>query len=721
MKRPTAILKKAPSEFPWLLLSALALAVVIYFSLSDWWQVRSANTHAEVREQSLGKLRDMYSILQEADASQRGYLLTGNETYLQPFLAARQEMPSRMPAISALADTSAAQRARITELHNLVQLAFSKMEETVAVRKQSGLSAAIALIQTDTGQLLMEQIRRLVENIEIEEDAALAEASRSIERRAAIAGIASTVAVLLGLILLIVAISRIQRERTAAMEANQAKSRFLANMSHELRTPLNAIIGYSEMLQEEAGENSRATLLPDLGRIRTAGHHLLDLINSILDLSKIEAGKMELYFETFSIRELVEQIESLTKPLAEQNANELLIDCPAGIGAMYADRTKVRQALFNLLSNAAKFTDKGKVSLQVRRNPQTPEEITFIVKDTGVGMTPEQLNRLFQPFTQADASITRRFGGTGLGLAITQRFCELMNGKLSVQSTAGLGSEFTMVLPAGLSKQLDTSPPRTDAVSNRKTIVLAIDDDSGVHDLLRRFLAKYGFHVESAFSGEEGIQLARKLLPDAITLDVLMKGTDGWTVLRTLKGDRQLSGIPVIMLSVLDSRNQGFLLGATEYLSKPIDRARLLEILMRYRRQNAHSTALVVEDDFDSRRILTNGLTAEGWNVEEAENGVVALEHLDQHRPDLILLDLMMPRMDGFEFLVHLREKAENQKIPVVVLTAKEITPQDRERMDGEVSKVIQKGSLTVDELMAELGRVLASHIREARSGTAQA
>ena len=549
-------MKKAPSEFPWLLLSALALVVVIYFSLSDWWQVRSANTHAEVREQSLGKLRDMYSILQEAEASQRGYLLTGNETYLQPFLAAQQEIPSRMPAVSALANTSAAQRTRITELHNLIQLAFSKMEETVAVRKQRGLNAAIALIQTDTGRLLMEQIRRVVENIEIEEDGALAEASRSIERRAAIGGIASTVAVLLGLILLIVAISRIQRERTAAMEANQAKSRFLANMSHELRTPLNAIIGYSEMLQEEAGENSQATLLPDLGRIRTAGHHLLDLINSILDLSKIEAGKMELYLETFSIRELVEEIEFVTKPLAEQNGNELLIDCPAGIGAMYADRTKVRQALFNLLSNAAKFTDKGKVSLQVRRNPQTPE-ITFIVKDTGVGMTPEQLNRLFQPFTQADASITRRFGGTGLGLAITQRFCELMDGKLSVQSTAGLGTEFTMMLPAGVSKQLDTCPPRTDAVSNRKTIVLAIDDDSGVHDLLRRFLAKYGFRVESAFSGEEGIQLARKLLPDAITLDVLMKGTDGWTVLRALKGDRQLSGIPVIMLSVLDRPQPG--------------------------------------------------------------------------------------------------------------------------------------------------------------------
>lgn len=721
MKRPIGILKKAPSEFPWLLLSALALVVVIYFSLSDWWQVRTANTHAQVREQSLEKLRDTYSILQEAEASQRGYLLTGNEAYLQPFLAARQEIPSRMPAIGALANTSAAQRARITELHNLVQLAFSKMEETVAVRKQRGLSAAIAVIQTDTGRLLMEQIRRVVENIEIEEDAALTQASRSIERRAAIAGTASTVAVLLGLILLIVAISRIQRERTAAMEANQAKSRFLANMSHELRTPLNAIIGYSEMLQEEAEENNQTALLPDLARIRTAGRHLLDLINSILDLSKIEAGKMEVYLETFSIRELVEQIESLTKPLAEQNGNQLRIDCPADIGAMYADQTKVRQALFNLLSNAAKFTENGTVSLYVRRTPHTPEEITFIVKDTGVGMTPEQVNRLFHPFTQADASITRRFGGTGLGLVITQRFCELMDGKISVQSTYGQGSEFTMVLPVGVSKQPDISQPRTEAASNRKTIVLAIDDDPSVHDLLRRFLGKYGFRVESALSGEQGLQLARRLLPDAITLDILMKGIDGWAVLRSLKADRQLSSIPVIMLSVLDSRNQGFLLGATEYLSKPIDRARLLEILMRYRRQDAHSTALVVEDDFDSRHILTNGLTSQGWQVDEAENGLVALECLDRHRPDLILLDLMMPQMDGFEFLAHLREKVESRHIPVVVLTAKEITAEDRMRMNGQVSKVIQKGSLTVEELMAELGRVLDSHIREAQSGTAQA
>jgi CheY-like chemotaxis protein len=336
-------------------------------------------------------------------------------------------------------------------------------------------------------------------------------------------------------------------------------------------------------------------------------------------------------------------------------------------------------------------------------------------------MTPEQLNRLFQPFTQADASITRRFGGTGLGLVITQRFCELMDGKLSVESTPGQGSEFTMVLPAGVSRPHDAIPARTEAVSNRKTIVLAIDDDASVHDLLRRFLAKYGFRVESALSGEEGLQLARKLLPDAITLDVLMKGIDGWAVLQSLKADHRLSAIPVIMLSVLDSRNHGFLLGATEYLSKPIDRARLLEILMRYRRYNVQSIALVVEDDFDSRRILTNGLTGEGWQVEEAENGLVALEYLERQRPDLILLDLMMPRMDGFEFLGHLQERVENRNIPVVVLTAKEITPADRERMNGQVSRVIQKGSVTIDELMAELGRVIDSRIRETGSGTAQA
>jgi signal transduction histidine kinase/DNA-binding response OmpR family regulator len=626
-----------------------------------------------------------------------------------------------MSAVAELATTSEEQRSRIQHLQELIRRKFDEMEENITLRKSAGLRAAIARVQTERGQILMAQIRGVVENIETAEDVALTQASRAIERRAAIAGVASTVAVLLGLVLLIIAISRIQRERTAAMEANQAKSRFLANMSHELRTPLNAIIGYSEMLQEEAEENNQAALLPDLARIRTAGHHLLDLINSILDLSKIEAGKMELYLETFSIRELVQEIESVTKPLTDQNGNELVIDCPAGIGAMYADQTKVRQALFNLLSNAAKFTEKGKVRLQVRRKQHKPAEITFIVKDTGVGMTPEQVDRLFQPFTQADASITRRFGGTGLGLVITQRFCELMDGKLSVQSTLGQGSEFTIVLPAGVTKQPDVNPPHTEAAANRQTIVLAIDDDPSVHDLLRRFLVKYGFRVESALSGEEGLHLAKKLRPDAITLDVLMKGVDGWTVLQSLKADRELSPIPVIMLSVIDSRNHGFLLGATEYLSKPIDRTRLLEILTRYRRHNTRNIALVVEDDFDSRRILGNALTGEGWQVEASENGLLALESLERQKPDIILLDLMMPQMDGFEFLARLRERIEDRSIPVVVLTAKEITPEDRERMNGQVSRVIQKGSLTIDELMAELGRVIDSRIREAGSETAQA
>lgn len=720
MKHPAGI-RKSPSELPWLLLSALALVVVIYFSLSDWQQVRMANAHAQEREQSLGKLRVLFSMLQSAEGSQRGYLLTANESYLQPFLRVKQQLPGQMAAVSALATTSAGQSARITELRDLIQHKFTEMERTIALRKQGRMGAAIGVVQTDKGQALMDQIRRVVEDIETREDRALQQASHYIERRAAIAGIASSAAVLLGLILLVVAISRIQRERTAAMEANQAKSRFLANMSHELRTPLNAIIGYSEMLQEEAQENDQTALLPDLARIRTAGRHLLDLINSVLDLSKIEAGKMDLYLESFSIRELVEQIETVTRPLAERNGNQLLIDCPSDIGEMYADQTKVRQALFNLVSNAAKFTEKGEVSLRVRREPRTPEQITFSVKDTGVGMTPEQLNQVFQPFTQADASIARRFGGTGLGLVITERFCELMGGKINVESAPGQGSEFTVVLPAHVGKQSEGRQSQLDQATHRKTIVLAIDDDPSVHDLLRRFLTRYGFRVESALSGDEGLQLARKLLPDAITLDVLMKGIDGWAVLQSLKADRRLANIPVIMLSVLDSRNHGFLLGATEYLSKPIDRARLLEILMRYRRHNVQNTALVVEDDFDSRRILTNGLLAEGWQVDEAENGLVALECLARRSPDLILLDLMMPQMDGFEFLGHLRGRVETRNIPVVVLTAKDITPQDRKRMNGQVAKVIQKGSLTVDELMAELGRVINSRTRETRPGVAQA
>jgi CheY-like chemotaxis protein/anti-sigma regulatory factor (Ser/Thr protein kinase) len=414
------------------------------------------------------------------------------------------------------------------------------------------------------------------------------------------------------------------------------------------------------------------------------------------------------------VRELMAEAESVVKPLADKNGNKVIVDCPSDVGEMYSDQTKVRQALFNLLSNAAKFTEKGEITVRARREPGTPDTIVFAVTDTGVGMSSEQVSRIFEPFTQADASTTRRFGGTGLGLAITRRFCELLGGAIEAESAKGVGSTFTMRLPATLGKPVERVPTRQPVLPGAgQTVVLAIDDDASVHDLLKRTLERHGFHVESAYSGEEGLRLARKLHPDAITLDVLMRGMDGWGVLNALKADRDISGIPVIMMTVLDNRNQGFLLGATEYLSKPIDRARLIEVLSRYRRHGRPSSALVVEDDFDSRRILTSALKFEGWAVEEAENGLVALECVKRARPSIILLDLMMPEMDGFEFVAQLRESSENRNIPIVVLTAKEVSPEERARLNGQVAKIVQKGTMTIDEILRDLGALITHHVRD--------
>jgi signal transduction histidine kinase/CheY-like chemotaxis protein len=547
----------------------------------------------------------------------------------------------------------------------------------------------------------------------------------------------------------------VESERRA-LDANQTKSQFLANMSHELRTPMNAIIGYSEMLTEEAEDLGQEEFIPDLRKINGAGKHLLALINDILDLSKIEAGKMDLYLEQFDIAGMVQDVTTTIQPLVEKNANTLEVQCAEEIGTMNADLTKVRQALFNLLSNACKFTKSGRVTLSVSRatapslvgaetttddrRPTTdhrsdqPEAvvggpssvvasdwIAFRVTDSGIGMTPEQMGKLFQAFSQADASTTRQYGGTGLGLAITRHFCQMMGGEITVTSEPGQGSTFTVRLPAEVIEQAsEPDAAAEDAgvalLPGVGSTVLIIDDDAATRDLLARFLTREGFRVETASGGEEGLRRARALRPDAITLDVMMPGMDGWAVLTALKSDAELASIPVVMVTIVDDKNMGFALGASDYMTKPINRDQLLGILQKYHGalttdDRRGTPVLLVEDDDEMRELLRRQLEKEGWSVTEAANGRIALERIAEKPPGLILLDLMMPEMDGFQFIATLREHEEWRSIPIVVVTAKELSAEERGRLNGCVERILQKGAHTREELLRVVRNQVAGYV----------
>ncbi len=499
--------------------------------------------------------------------------------------------------------------------------------------------------------------------------------------------------------------------------ANRHKSEFLASMSHELRTPLNAIIGYSEMLQEEAADLEQEALVPDLRKINAAGKHLLELINAVLDLSKIEAGKMDLHVEPFGVATLVTEIAAVVRPLAEKNRNRLETRCDPRAGEMRADLTKVRQALFNLLSNACKFTEQGTVILTAAREAAPGgDQIVFTVTDTGIGMTEEQLARLFQEFTQAEASTSRRYGGTGLGLALSRRLCRLMGGDVTVESAPGRGSTFTIRLPAEVVDPAAPAAAHADAPEGPEggSLVLVIDDDPAVRELMGRFLGRERFRVAQAAGGEEGLRLARTLRPDAITLDVMMPGLDGWAVLTALKADPATADIPVVMLTIVDDRSHGYALGATEYLTKPIDRERLLGVLARYRRDRA---VLVVEDDAALRELVRRMLEREGYAVMEATDGRDAIERIRERAPGVILLDLMMPVMDGFEFLAELRREGAWREIPVIVLTAKDLSAEERERLNGSVTRILAKGAYDREALLGEVRALVSASVRRRGEG----
>ncbi len=508
--------------------------------------------------------------------------------------------------------------------------------------------------------------------------------------------------------------AQLMAAKETAEEASRSKSQFLANMSHELRTPLNAVIGYSEMLQEEAEEGGQVQFIPDLKKIQIAGTHLLELINSVLDLAKIEAGKVDLFLEDIDAAKLCEEVVSLIQPLSQKNENVLTLVLPEqGVGRLCADLMKLRQCLFNLLSNAFKFTEHGEIALTVRRDKDGDGRswVSFEVRDTGVGLNASQMSNLFRAFTQADSSTTRKFGGTGLGLVISRRFCQMMGGDITMSSEPGVGSTFTIKIPAFVTDPNvdDLASGPVPEVPNPKGTVLVIDDDVTVHDLMRRILARESFLVATATTGEEGIRLARELRPDAVTLDVMMPGGDGWSVLAEMKSDPGLADIPVVMMTIVDHRNMAFSMGAAEFLTKPIDRKRLRQVMSKYRQLAPTNRVLVVQDDRTTRTLSRKMLETEGYLVDEAENGRVALDRIIQSQPDLILMDLSMPEMHGFAFVEALLANEEWRKIPMIVVTARDLDADDRRRLTGTIGKILEAGKKQSKSSMEEFGHLVAS------------
>jgi signal transduction histidine kinase/DNA-binding response OmpR family regulator len=504
--------------------------------------------------------------------------------------------------------------------------------------------------------------------------------------------------------------------RDQAEEANRTKSAFLATMSHELRTPMNAIIGYSEMLLEEAEDTGDDWMKPDLEKILSSARHLLQLINDILDLSKIEAGRMTVFLEDVDIAKTAADIASTIQPLVAKNHNTFALRCPADIGSMRTDLTKLRQTLFNLLSNACKFTENGTVTLEISRHAEG--RVSFAVSDTGIGMEPHQLEKLFGEFVQADASTTRKYGGTGLGLAISRKFCRLLGGDITVASTPGRGSTFTATLPSeaeeiapAVATEVAVPAPLPAApAGGDRAVLLVVDDDADSRDLLRRMLEKEGFDVLLAGNGPDALRAAREHHPDLITLDVMMPSMDGWAVLSALKEDPATAGIPVVMLTMVEDRPMGYALGASEYLTKPVDKTRVLEAVSRL--VPGHTgDILLVEDEPMAAEIVRRTLESDGHACRHARHGREALEMVRAGRPALIVLDLMMPEMDGFTFLEELRrEGPEFAAIPVVVLTAKDLTGAEREQLAGRVLGTLRKGADQRENLLAAIDRELQRH-----------
>jgi signal transduction histidine kinase/DNA-binding response OmpR family regulator len=519
------------------------------------------------------------------------------------------------------------------------------------------------------------------------------------------------------------------KERDMAEAASQAKSSFLSMMSHELRTPLTAVIGYSQLMEQLVAEGDYRTVAADLHHIYSAGRHLLTLINNVLDLSRIEAGKLQLCAERVDIPDLVESIATTLRPLIEQNHNTLQISCPTHMAAMYTDPLKVRQSLLNLLGNAAKFTEAGTIHLSVERERiDGVDWVSFVIADSGIGISTDQLPKLFKPFSQIDDSLNRRYDGTGLGLALSQRLCQLLGGNITVESTFGVGSVFTMRLPAiAPADPADIPAARPPAAYVAmaaeevvpivsENLVLVIDDDPAVGSMIAQLIGPEHACVIYAASDADGIELARDVLPDLIFLNLLMPRIDGWQVLAALKADPELAHIPVILISIDDQRQRGFALGVADFIVKPSDPTGLAATLSWLPAPTpAPGYILIVEDDRAISDLFLRALESEGWHAVVARTGREALTTITARPPAAIMLDPLLPDIDGVQLITTLRERPGRVECPIIIVTARDMSSADRAQIQGSARQILRKGEHSPEELTRQLHCCLAASRKAAQ------
>jgi signal transduction histidine kinase/CheY-like chemotaxis protein len=508
-------------------------------------------------------------------------------------------------------------------------------------------------------------------------------------------------------------------------EYNRLKAEFVANMSHELRTPLTAIIGFAQLMQmkHNKGVAIKADVGDGLERILRNGRHLLILIDEVLDLSKIEAGRLTLHLDHFELPEVIEETFAGLESLSIEKNLEYRLKIDGDFPFVFSDAARIRQIVLNLLSNAIKFTENGAVEAELKRSDENDWELT--VKDTGSGIKTENIEMIFERFRQVDGSFTRDVGGFGLGLSISQQLAELLGGRITVESEYGAGSIFKLTLPFVAPRAIRTLVENQDVRTNAEVYqsdeseskderqkILIIDDLPDSTRLLSEMLKNAGYRVSVAHTGAEGVRLARQLNPDAITLDIMMPGMDGWRVLQEMKADPLLAQIPVVVVSIVDNKPLGYRLGASAYLVKPVAPDNLLESLngvVSKSSDNAADYVLVVDDDQGVRELLTTALKQDGFAARSAPSGEIGYAMAQKHTPAAVLTDLHMPGgMSGYELVARLRSQKLTAKTPIIIVTGKDLMPEDRRLISGQIADVIRKGDLLLTNLEERLRETLA-------------